>query len=152
MPGGCCPRVGLALLLNLWNGTPYTIYVHGEELNYADHSRELHWMMRRVFHRASKVIVNSSNTGNLLKSNWELSEDKVQLLHPGVDTHRFNPLQIAVGTSKDSPLLLTVGRLQKRKGHDMLLRALPRIRKEFPAVRYQIIGDGEERIALQTTG
>lgn len=150
--GRVLPEGWLGLMLHLWNKIPYTIYVHGEELSYADHSRELRWMMRRVFHRASRVIVNSSNTGSLLRSRWGLSEEKVQLLHPGVDTLRFKPPEVSFVPVPDSPLLLTVGRLQKRKGHDMLLRALPRIRQSFPRVRYQIIGDGEERVALETLG
>jgi phosphatidylinositol alpha-1,6-mannosyltransferase len=46
-------------------------------------------------------------------------------------------------------VLLTVGRLQKRKGHEQLIRALTTIRKTFPDVLYAIIGDGEEWSALE---
>ena len=45
--------------------------------------------------------------------------------------------------------LLTVGRLQKRKGHDMLISALPRIRESIPEVVYAVVGGGEELPALQ---
>jgi phosphatidylinositol alpha-1,6-mannosyltransferase len=45
-------------------------------------------------------------------------------------------------------VVLTVGRLQKRKGHDMMLRALAAIREAHPDVLYAIAGDGEERPAL----
>ena len=46
-------------------------------------------------------------------------------------------------------VVLTVGRLQKRKGHDMMIRALPAIRRAVPDVLYAIVGDGEERAALE---
>jgi phosphatidylinositol alpha-1,6-mannosyltransferase len=46
-------------------------------------------------------------------------------------------------------VILTVGRLQKRKGHDMLIRALPAIRAAVPDVLYAIVGDGEERAGLE---
>jgi phosphatidylinositol alpha-1,6-mannosyltransferase len=42
-------------------------------------------------------------------------------------------------------VVLTVGRLQKRKGHDQMIRALPTIRQAIPDVLYAIVGDGEER-------
>jgi phosphatidylinositol alpha-1,6-mannosyltransferase len=48
-----------------------------------------------------------------------------------------------------SPVLLTVGRLQRRKGQDMAIQALPRIMKKFPDVKYMIVGSGEEYASLQ---
>src|SRR5207247_2406979 len=41
------------------------------------------------------------------------------------------------------------GRLQKRKGQDMMIRALPALRRAIPDVLYAIVGDGEERPALE---
>jgi len=49
----------------------------------------------------------------------------------------------------ERPVVLTVGRLQKRKGHDMMLRALPAILERIPNVLYAMIGEGEEREGLQ---
>jgi phosphatidylinositol alpha-1,6-mannosyltransferase len=45
---------------------------------------------------------------------------------------------------------LTVGRLQKRKGHDTMIRALQTIREQIPDVLYAIVGDGEERQPLES--
>ena len=50
----------------------------------------------------------------------------------------------------DRPVVLTVGRLQKPKGQDMMIRALARIRRSVPNVLYAIVGDGEERPSLRT--
>jgi phosphatidylinositol alpha-1,6-mannosyltransferase len=44
--------------------------------------------------------------------------------------------------------VLTVGRLERRKGQDALLRALPAIRQRVPDVLYAIVGDGEDRAQL----
>jgi glycosyltransferase involved in cell wall biosynthesis len=45
--------------------------------------------------------------------------------------------------------LLVVGRLRIRKGVDVLLAALPELRRRHPAVRLLIAGDGEHRPALE---
>jgi phosphatidylinositol alpha-1,6-mannosyltransferase len=46
-------------------------------------------------------------------------------------------------------VVLTVGRLQKRKGHDMMIRALSAIRRSVPNVLFAIAGEGEERAELE---
>jgi phosphatidyl-myo-inositol dimannoside synthase len=166
---GCVlPEGWLAWMLGRWRGLPYSVFVHGEELNIGRQSRELGWMMRRVFARAERVIVNSRNTERLLADGWGVAAGRVTVLHPGVDTERFVPeggRRKAEGGNQRSevgetthpftpsprhPLtLLTVGRLQKRKGQDMLIRALPRIRDAVPGAVYEIVGDGDQRPALE---
>ncbi len=47
------------------------------------------------------------------------------------------------------PSLLFCGRLDIEKGVDLLLRALARVRAEFPAARLRIAGQGPERPALE---
>ena len=47
------------------------------------------------------------------------------------------------------PVLASVGRLVPSKGHDRLIRLLPRILAEFPETRLWIIGEGPERGALE---
>ena len=46
-------------------------------------------------------------------------------------------------------MVLTVGRLQKRKGQDQMIRAMPAWCESVPNVLYSIVGDGEERQALE---
>jgi phosphatidylinositol alpha-1,6-mannosyltransferase len=152
--GRVLPEGWLAWMLGRWCGIPFMVYVHGEELSYGDHSRELAWMMRRVFSGSERVIVNSQNTKRLVHSHWKVSDERLTMLHPGVDTQRFRPsprnskIRGTLGWA-DRTVILTVGRLQKRKGHDMLIRALPQIRESVPNVLYAIVGEGEQRTELQ---
>lgn len=153
--GKCLPEGLLAWMLKRWCGIPYLCYVHGEELNLASTSRELAWLTRRTLHGAALVIANSHNTEGLLRAGWDLPADRVRVLHPGVDTQRFRPAprNPAWRTGRgwdDRPVVLTVSRLQKRKGHDHLILALQAIRQRIPDVLYAIVGDGEERGALET--
>src|SRR5207253_1599340 len=69
------------------------------------------------------------------------------VMYPGVDTGKFVPA--APDTAVRARLgwegrrvVLTVGALQKRKGQDMMIRALPLIRKVCPDVLYAVAGEG----------
>lgn len=133
---------------------PLLVYLHGEEVCYTDSSRELNWMARRVLNQATRIVVNSHNTARIARDHWRIPVEKVQVLHPGVDCQRFVPAERNLDVRRrlgwdGRPVILTVGRLQKRKGHDMLLRALPAIRERVPDVLYAIVGDGQERGALE---
>src|SRR4029450_7622201 len=116
-------------------------------------SRELSWLARRVLGGAKRIVVNSRNTAQLLADDWQVNSERIVVLHPGVDTTRFCPGPgDTAGRDRlgwgERPVVLTVGRLQKRKGHDMLIRALPAIRERVPDVLYAIAGDGQERVCL----
>lgn len=152
--GRVLPEGWLAWLLKLRLGIPYWIFVHGEELMYGMQSRQLGWMMRRVFRGSEGVIANSFNTAAILQSQWRLPAGKVQVVHPGVAADYFVPAERDAGFREQlgwsgRQVVLTVGRLQKRKGQDMLIRALPRIRERVANVLYAIVGNGEERAALE---
>jgi phosphatidylinositol alpha-1,6-mannosyltransferase len=152
--GRCLPEGLMALALRVWYGIPYGCYVHGEEVNYATTSRELSWLARQVLARADFIIVNSRNTARLLQDEWHVAPGRIHLLHPGVDTQRFVPsppdplLRDRLGWGQ-RPVLLTVGRLQRRKGQDQMILALEAVRRTHPDVLYAILGDGEERGYLE---
>jgi phosphatidylinositol alpha-1,6-mannosyltransferase len=46
-------------------------------------------------------------------------------------------------------VILTVGRLVERKGHDIVIRALPAIVERVPTARYLIVGNGPNETALR---
>jgi phosphatidyl-myo-inositol dimannoside synthase len=151
--GKCLPEGLLGWMLKRWRGLPYVCYVHGEELNVATTSRELVWLTSRVLRGAEFVVANSRNTSRLLRERWRLASERIWVLHPGVDTNRF----VAVPRDRqwraqhgwfDRPVVLTVARLQKRKGHDVMLRAMKAIARAVSDTLYVIVGGGEEEAAL----
>ena len=152
--GKCLPEGLIARVLKAWYGIPFICYVHGEEVSFSTTSRELTWLTHLVLNAAEFVIVNSRNTGRLLEQEWRLPSKKIRLLHPGCDTEKFVPaardmsVRARLGWHR-RPVILTVGRLQKRKGQDNMILALNSIRKAMPDVLYAIVGDGEEREALE---
>jgi phosphatidylinositol alpha-1,6-mannosyltransferase len=143
----------MSLALKIRYRVPYICYAHGEDITTALDSREHAWLVRRVLRNARLLIANSHNTAKILREQWELPGERVCVLHPGVDTGYFTPTPADVAMRrrlgwKERAVVLTVGRLQKRKGHDMLVRALVEIRKTVPSVLYAIAGAGEERQPL----
>jgi len=147
------PEGFLAWMLRQRLGLPYCVYVHGEELNIVSKSRELTWMTRRVFRAAELVVANSQNTAKLLGQNWPVDEERLKVLRPGVDTTTYVPApqdqeaRRRLGWGK-RPVVLTVGRLQARKGQDHVIRAIPQIREVIPDILYSIVGDGKDRTRL----
>lgn len=153
--GRCLPEGVLGWLLNRRYGLPYLCYVHGEDIQTAAQSRELTWIIRRVFNRCARLVANSHNTARLLRERWQVPAEKITVLHPGMDAGRFVPAEkddnfLANMGWSGRIVLLTVGRLQRRKGQDMLIRALPGLLKQHPEILYVIVGDGEEREMLRS--
>ena len=152
--GRCLPEGWLAWLIKQCDGIPYACYVHGEELNTAASSREFRWLVQRVFRSADFIIANSQNTAKILFEKWRIPPNRVRQLYPGVDLTRFAPaprsreVRSSLGWG-DRPVIMTVGRLQKRKGHDQMILALKEIQKEGPDVLYAIVGNGEECSPLE---
>jgi phosphatidylinositol alpha-1,6-mannosyltransferase len=147
------PEGWVAYLGSKMFGWSYTCFVHGEEVCYARGSRELSAMTRRVLNGAQRLVANSESTKQLLIEDWNMDARAVNVLHPGVDTQAYRPADSELARSElgwdGRTVLLTVGRLQRRKGQDTVIRALPRIREHVPDVLYSIVGDGEERDTLE---
>ena len=134
----------MCLALRWLTGVPYLCYVHGEDVAAAATSREQRFLARRVLRRAACVIANSHNTERILLDEWHLPTERVRVLHPGVDTERFVPAPRDYGVRGrlgwgERRVVLTVGRLQKRKGQDMMIRALPALRRAVPDVLYAVL-------------
>ena len=136
----------------LMGGPKYVCWAHGEELT-ALGSRELSMLTRAVYHRAAAALANSENTASLLRG-LGLPRDKIHVVHPAVDAGRFHPAVDgrdvrARFAGRDDLVLLSVGRLQRRKGQDVAIRAVAALGRELPNLRYVIAGAGEDLARLK---
>lgn len=71
--------------------------------------------------------------------------DKIRVVPNGVDTARFGPgsrveARRALGLVSDRRILLSVGTLSPRKGHQRVLEVLPRILATHPDLLYVVLG------------
>ncbi len=76
----------------------------------------------RALARARLVVVTSAFTARLL-ADYGVPPGRIRVVEPGTD-----PAPAALGSTDREPLLLSVGALVPRKGHDLLLRALADVR------------------------
>jgi phosphatidylinositol alpha-1,6-mannosyltransferase len=145
---------GVAAYLNRALGGPrYVCWCHGEDVGCARLSRELTIVMTRVYRAAAMVFANSENTRRMLVD-LGVPVDRIEVVYPGVDAARFHPAVDGHAIRErhglqDHTVALSVGRLQRRKGHDRAIEAIGRLRTIRPALRYLIVGEGEERSRLE---
>ncbi|SBT44958.1 glycosyltransferase family 4 protein [Micromonospora auratinigra] len=79
---------------------------------------------------------------------------ELRRLAPGVDVDTYHPsvdgerVRVRLGLA-DRPVVVCVSRLVPRKGQDMLIRALPEIRRRVPDAALLIVGGGPYRATLE---
>ena len=129
------------------------IYAHGEEITTWRESGKFNAMLFAYSH-ADMIIANSDFTRNeLLKLG--ITSEKIILISPGVDIERFHKglqsddLRKLVNCDNYGKLILSVGRLSRRKGFDQIIKCIPELVEQGIDVHYAIIGIGEDELYLQ---
>ena len=144
VPGWVCKRLF---------GVPYVVYVYGSES--ARLGRGLQgWLMRRALEECDRVVANSDATSAEFRT-FGVPEARIVRVYPGVDPHRFrpgpkDPEGVRRYGLEGKRVLLTVARLDQRKGHDVVIRALGRLRETHPDLVYLIAGMGREEARLRS--
>jgi phosphatidylinositol alpha-1,6-mannosyltransferase len=127
---------------------------HGHEVGYAlvPPGRAV---LRRIGAGADIVTFVSSYTRSRFASAFG-PVSALEPLAPGVDTLRFAPSPDARTRLRnyyglgERPVVVCVSRLVPRKGQDVLIRALPRIRRVLPGTLLLVVGEGGDRRRLET--
>jgi phosphatidylinositol alpha-1,6-mannosyltransferase len=143
--------IGMAL----WRGCglPYVVYLHGGEMAPYLRHQAVRRVVRRMVEAASLVVANSRFTLDHYEA-MGIRPRRAEVLPPVADTCRFRP-DLDPGPARaryglgDCRVLLTVGRLVERKGHDLVIRALAVLGEEVGPVRYVIAGTGPEEGRLR---
>lgn len=130
-----------AMLLHRELGIPYAVSVHGLDAFSAGdgNTRSGRWCRRvsnHVFLSAGRVICVSERVRHEVLQGTA-SRARTSVVYNGVDPDRFVP-----GPEPEAPSILSVGNLIPIKGHDSLIRAAASLQGEFPALTWNLIGDG----------
>ncbi|MEK9151934.1 MAG: glycosyltransferase family 4 protein [Patescibacteria group bacterium] len=134
---------------------PYVVIAHGMDvaLALAAGGRKFAGASH-VLNRAGLVVANSAFTAGLVRS-FGVPADRIHVAYPIPGSGCQNaPVEQAIRTIRErhrlegSFAVVSIGRLVARKGFDVCLDAVVRLRREGIPAKYLIVGDGPERARL----
>jgi len=148
------PNGVLAAGMALIHRRPLFISLHGSDMYLAQRSAVWGALARRAFGVANGITACSQPLADAA-IRLGAKADRTRVIPYGADPRRFavhqtsSDLRRQLNLGPSDPVVLAVGRLVGKKGFGDLVRAMPRIIQEVPAVRVIILGEGPERSALE---
>ena len=116
-------------------GIPFVTTYHGA---YAEKSR-IKNLYNSVMARSDAVIANSHYTGRLIQTRYGTPDDRIRVIHRGVDEAQFDPakvsarrleaMRIKLGLAPGQKMILQAARLTSWKGQPVLIDAAARLVK-----------------------
>lgn len=111
------------------------------------------WFLRifeeKMLEQANKIIAVSHFTKRELLDYYKVPEEKIRVIHNGVDTRKFQPAQDKrkikeeLGFNPNDLAIVSVGRLYARKGLFTLIESMPAVVKRFKNAKFIISGKGQ---------
>lgn len=113
-----------------------------------------YWIKSAIFRRSKKIFPCSSFTGRLVEK-IGIEKHKIKVIYPGTDI-KINKSKTATQKIIEKynlagkNIILSVSRLNPRKGHRLMIEAMPLILKKAPKAVYLIVGAGPEEKILKS--
>jgi phosphatidylinositol alpha-1,6-mannosyltransferase len=133
---------------------PYVLYVFGSDVMELSRRPLKRLLARAILRNCAGVISSSHFTSRFIREHYRL-EAPMFVINPGVEDRYFNAdaaraeaLRGEYGLS-GKRVLVTVGRLVERKGHDIVIGCLRELLKKIPELHYLVVGDGPNRASLE---
>jgi glycosyltransferase involved in cell wall biosynthesis len=117
---------------------PFVVTVHTvlEKPSYNEKA-----VLKEICKMASRVVVMTNKTIQLLTSIYELPEEKLVLIAHGVPDIHYEPSQSKKEFKLEGKkVLLTFGFIGRNKGIETVINALPDVIDKFPDVLYMVVG------------
>lgn len=144
-------ETGIPLITNLYGGEilPTPSIGHGRVLDPFHRA-----MMAKVFSSSDKVIVANKYVWNAAET-IGCNPDVLQIIDEGVNLNNFHPHRDANYVRNrlnldNSPVVLCVASLIKRKGVEYCVQAFKKVKESYPEAKLILSGDGPEKAFLQT--
>ena len=120
--------------------------LHSKEINH-NIGTSLNKRCIKSTSNADYIIANSNFTKKLA-SKVGIDPTKIHVIFPGIDKPKkienIYKLQAEKYFKDSFPKIITVSRLDKRKGHDKILMLIKNLKPKFPKIKYISIGSGDE--------
>ncbi len=134
----------------------YTLILHG--LDILSNRKQFALLFNYMCKKATRIVVNSKATQELLLSFNVKLANKCHIQHPIVNIQEIEQLTLLPVQKlserfniplADKTLFFSAARLIKRKGIDIAINTLADLHHEFPNICFLIAGKGEEYESLQ---
>ena len=137
-----------AWVIGRLTGRTYSFTAHAHDI-YVERP-----MLDEKLRGAAFAVTISDYNLRLLTGWYGRLADRVEVIHCGVDAAVFRPrpasAAAAGGAPADEPYdILSIATLQPQKGHAVLVAAARRLVERGVAIRVRMVGEGEERPALE---
>jgi glycogen synthase len=103
--------------------------------------------------RFARIVTSPSLAlAALVGRRWRLASDRIRVVPNPIDEATFAP---AADEVECAGRILIVGRIERAKGHDLLVEALPRIREAVPEAHLLVVGsdgDATEQLERRAAG
>lgn len=101
-------------------------------------------MVQAIAKRSSAIVVMAENAINILNKEYNIPREKLYLIHHGVPNIPFkkdvNNIKKSLGI-EGKFVLSTFGLINRGKGVEYVIKALPNIVKKYPNLTYLVIGE-----------
>jgi phosphatidylinositol alpha-1,6-mannosyltransferase len=131
----------IARIVSVVARAPYAVLIHG--LDVIVPNRLYQTVFVPCLRAADVLIANSHHTAELARTAG-VKADAITVLHPGVEfpAPEASGFRERFGIGAEHPLLLSVGRIVRRKGlPEFITQSLPALRERFPELMFAIIGE-----------
>lgn len=140
---GYKPTIYLAILRWFTRRRPWIAFFHGR--TYETRAVQLFDRLAMSCARwADRIVVVAASQQRLFAG-----RRTVRHIPNAVTVRPVAPSPMLSQAQDDPPLLLFVGRLSPEKGVDVLIRALPELKRRYPSVRLRLVGDGPSRDGIR---
>lgn len=141
-------------------GLPLTIKARGSDITYWGEFDYAQSQMREAASAARGLLAVSEALADETAARLGVPRDTIKVHYTGLDRDRFRPLDhtqlrtqlggiLGFTMPSKAPLLVSVGALVARKGHDLSIEALALLSVREPESRLLIVGKGEEEAGLR---
>lgn len=153
--GQILPLGTVVYFFNLLFKKSYSVFLHGMDLPLALATPRKRWLTKRILKRSKKIICGNSYVAGLVKDFIPMLSSKIIVVNPGVG-EALPVRQEMIDSLRQrydligNKVMLSVGRLVKRKGVDTVLEALSAMdRSLIGNWRYVILGSGPDEAYLK---
>lgn len=139
----------LAMLAARKANIPYLVTFHtgGHSSYFRTAIRGIQWrLLRPLLANASMLIGVSRFEADYFRNLLKLPIDKFAVIPNGASLPNLTNI---TANNEGRSLIVSVGRLERYKGHQHLITALPKIRERYPDARLLIVGTGPYEAILR---